>query len=392
MNIHLRDKNNFNKFSINLYIFLLCLNISSRIISASTFKNFIFIEKSLWNSLLAKITMITCLGIFLLKQRYFKRKLIIMLILSLCAFMITTKSNNRGFLEIFLFILAYPKNIDTAKIAKWQSYTFIAVTSFVFSMYKLGFINGVTELRGELIRNSSGFSSANGFANIVFLSLITFMYYKQDKWSLKHSIIWSVIIIYIYMITNSRMSFIMELIILSIMTFRCFKNKIFKEIVYKLSKLSFIFNLTLCILATAFYVKGYFLEFLIKLNSILTYRLSYMSKYFIDPGVSLFGKEMVMVSKAQSLISDERWSGLDNSYMYMLIGWGIIGLLIFTLFMYMLGKYMKETNNYYGALYILIISFIGITENFLAIVYYNFSIILISQMINEVKRRKIVDE
>ena len=56
--------------------------------------------------------------------------------------------------------------------------------------------------------------------------------------------------------------------------------------------------------------------------------------------------------------------------------------------MYMLAKYLKSTKNYYGALYTLIISFVGITENFLVIVPYNFTIILIAQMISERKKRR----
>lgn len=388
MNTQIKGKSRANQFSINLYIFLLCLNISSRIVSASTLSSFLFIEKSSWNSILAKITMITCLGMFLLKERHLKRKVVTMLILSGVAIIITIMSNNMAFSQIFFFILAYPVNLDTVRIAKFQSYTFNGVTAFVFFMYQAGFINGVIEWRDEIIRNSCGFSSANGFANIVFLSLITFMYYKQDKWKLRHSITWVGIIIYVYMMTNSRMSFMLELIVVAVMIFRCFKNNRFKNLIYTLAQYSFTGGLIFSILTTIFYVNGYFTVALTKLNFLLTYRLSYMGKYFIDPGVSLFGQVLTMVSKAQELSSGERWSGLDNSYMYMLIAWGSVGILIFTLFMHMLGKYMKQTKNYYGALYTLIISFVGITENFLAIVYYNFAIILIAQMISEGNRRK----
>ena len=113
-----------------------------------------------------------------------------------------------------------------------------------------------------------------------------------------------------------------------------------------------------------------------------------MSKYFIDPGISPFGQVLTMVSKSQAASTGERWKGLDNSYIYMLIVWGVFGVIIFTLFMYLLGKYLKKTKNYYGALYTLIISLVGITENFLVIVPYNFSIILIAEMLSERRRKK----
>ena len=89
-----------------------------------------------------------------------------MLILSIFTIITTVKSNNMGFVQIFSFILAYPANLDIIKIAKWQSYTFNWITAFVFFMYKTGFITGVIDWRDEKIRNSCGFTSANGFLNI----------------------------------------------------------------------------------------------------------------------------------------------------------------------------------------------------------------------------------
>ena len=388
MNTQIKVKSRDNQFSINLYIFLVCLNIASRIISSSTLSSFLFIEKSLWNSILIKITIFGCFGIFLLNKKYVKRKILIMLILSIFTIITTVKSNNMGFVQIFSFILAYPDNLDIIKIAKWQSYTFNWITAFVFFMYKTGFITGVIDWRDEKIRNSCGFTSANGFANTILLSLMIFMYYKQDKWKLKHSIIWTSIIVYVYTMTNSRMSFIFELVVVAIMTFRYFKNKNFEKFIFILSKYAFNSCLIFSILITILYANGYFTKALTALNALLTYRLSYMMKYFKDPGITLFGQGLTMVSKAQALSTGERWSGLDNSYMYMLIVWGIVGIFIFTLFMYMLAKYLKSTKNYYGALYTLIISFVGITENFLVIVPYNFTIILIAQMISERKKRR----
>lgn len=388
MNIQTKGKSNANQMSVILYIFLLCLNVASRIVSSSTLTSFLFVEKGLWNNILTKITIVGCFGIFILNKKYSIRKLVIMLILFVFAIIITKMSNNMSFIQISSFVLAYPDNIDTVKIAKWQSYTFNVVTVFVFFMYQSGFIIADINWRNGIIRNSCGFTSANGFANTILLSLIIFMYYKQDRWKLRHSIIWFGVVSYVYIMTNSRMSFILELIVVIIMTFRYFKNKRFKNCIYSLSQYSFVSSLFFSVLITVIYVKGYFTVALTALNSFLSYRLSYMSRYFIDPGISPFGQVLTMVSKSQAASTGERWKGLDNSYIYMLIVWGVFGVIIFTLFMYLLGKYLKKTKNYYGALYTLIISLVGITENFLVIVSYNFSIILIAEMLSERRRKK----
>ncbi|MEH7746763.1 hypothetical protein V7659_17215, partial [Neobacillus drentensis] len=353
-----------NQLRISAYIFLLCLNVCSRIVGSSTLTHFLFVEKSLWSALLPKITIVGCLAIFLSYRRQSKKKLMIMMVLSIFVLIITEMSNNMAFSQIFFFVIAYPITLDARKIAKWESYCFIAVTAFVFLMYKAGLISGNEDFREEIVRNSCGFSSANGFANTILLSLIAFVYYKQDRWKLKHSIIWSCVIAYVFALTNSRMSCALGLFVVVVMTFWYFKGKQIKKFIYTFSECSFIVGLGLSVLATVLYVNGYFMVALTALNSFLTYRLSYMSQYFLDPGISLFGQVLVMVSKAQMLSTGERWSGLDNSYMYMLIVWGIVGIAIFTLFMVFLGKYLKRTENYYGALCVLVLSIVGIKENY----------------------------
>lgn len=383
MYIQLKRKKRTRQFRSEIYILLICLAVCSKIISSSNITSFLFIEKSLWNALVLRITIVGCILIFLFNRRHSKMKVAIAIGLSIVVVAITEMSNNHAFAQMYFFILAFPSGTDIREIAKWESYCFIGLTVFIVLCYQLGIISGDMVIRDGIIRNSSGFTSANGFANTVLLALTTYVYYKQDKWKIKHSIVWTIIVYYAYISTNSRMSFVLELVVVSVMTLWSIKRYNKGKFIQNFAVYIFLIGMFFSVIVTVLYVRGYFMAALSELNRFFTYRISFMSKYFLDPGISLFGRVMVMVTRAQELSTGERWSGLDNSYVYILIAWGIIGAIIFIFLMVQLGKYLKQRKDMYGSLCLIILSIVGLTENYLASVAYNFAIIMIAHMISE---------
>ena len=295
---------------------------------------------------------------------------------------------------MYAAILAFPKNLSTKKIAKWLSYTIFFTSLVVITMYFMGMIVGDTNLRGSITRLSYGFTSPNAFGNTVLLWMLFYVYYKFDNWDYKSSALCIFITCVVYCITNSRMAFAMEMLLLVVIHFWLIRKRNEHKLLYTLATCAYPFFTAVCYIVTFIYSKGIFYSQLSRLNKFMSYRLGFMKNYLNEYGVKPFGQVIQTVSRAQQLATGETWSGLDNSYMYILICWGLV-LTILLCFLYiMLGKYLKKHGNCIGAICVLIFCIVGLTESYLTNISYNLAAILIAEMLssNMIRREESVDE
>lgn len=378
MNLRIKKSSFFS----GIYILMLCLNVGIKVLVSSNVSSIFFISKSSWDYLIPRASLFICLVLFIVQRVQTKRKLILMSIMSIAVLVTIIEVDTLTLAIIFLFIMSYPGTLQEGTVAKWISYTYIVSILYVLCLYFSGVINGYTVGRGEIIRYSSGFTSANGFANMVLYSLIAYIYYKRENWSMKQTVIWSVAVGYVYTTTNGRMSCLLALSLIVIMTLWHFRNRKSKKI-YFLATVAFPICMAVSIIVTYLYDNNYFKQALIAFDVFTSFRLSYMVKYFNEPGISIFGQMVKTVTKAQSLVTGEKWSGLDNGYLFMLIFWGILGTSIYTFLVMSLGSYFKKKDNKYGPLCVIALCLIGLTENGMINVGTNLLVIMIAQMINE---------
>ena len=178
------------------------------------------------------------------------------------------------------------------------------------------------------------------------------------------------------------MSLVLSLFFLMLKKENRFKGKI----LYQISKLCFPVLMIVCYICSWLYKGGYYISQLNILNIMMSYRLGFMRNYLRGYGIKLFGQTIKTVSYSQALRTGEAWSGLDNSYMYILICWGLIIAIILSLLYYQLGKYNYEKTNKYEAFVVIVLCIIGITENYLSLVGDNIAIIMIAIMLNKNSR------
>ena len=373
-------------FCIGLYIFTICFNLIMQTLAGTNIQNILFIPKEVLYSLTPKISLLLFIIIFFINGTVSKRIMYVSLVLGIVTIIITSITNNYALALMFMAIMTCPSGMEISTIAKWEKRSLFCLIVFTIALAVMGIIPSDVVYRENAIRNSYGFTSANAFANSTLIWMLLFGLQKKERWNWRDTIFCGSIAVAVFLFTNSRMAFIMSLV-LSLFFLMLKKENRFKgKILYQISKLCFPVLMIVCYICSWLYKGGYYISQLNILNIMMSYRLGFMRNYLRGYGIKLFGQTIKTVSYSQALRTGEAWSGLDNSYMYILICWGLIIAIILSLLYYQLGKYNYEKTNKYEAFVVIVLCIIGITENYLSLVGDNIAIIMIAIMLNKNSR------
>lgn len=372
----------------NIYIFLLCVYAAATVLASSNITHIFFIKKSSVYTFVGQWIAPLLFILFLYAGKLKKSKLVLMSALSILVFAITIKSQNRGFSIMYAAMLAYPINLQAKKVSKWICRTIMLASLTVLFLFICGLIPGDINLRGTITRYSCGFSSPNAFGNTVLIWMILYIYTKFEKWNWKKFILCLVIACTTYKITNSRMSLLIELFLILMICIWVIKKGHIKNGLYNFASIIYSVATLLCLVLTIVYSKGIFYRQLSVLNVFMSYRLGFMRNYYQNYGIKLFGQGIVTVSRTQQLATGEAWSGIDNSYMYIMICWGFVISIVFCILYFKVGQYLKRKGDYIGAVVIIALCIVGLTESYLSNIAYNFAAILIAEMLSTSLRKK----
>ena len=373
-------------FCIGLYIFTICFNLIMQTLAGTNIQNILFIPKEVLYSLTPKISLLLFIIIFFINGTVSKRIMYVSLVLGIVTIIVTSITNNYALALMFMAIMTCPSGMEISTIAKWEKRSLFCLIVFTIALAVMGIIPSDVVYRENAIRNSYGFTSANAFANSTLIWMLLFGLQKKERWNWRDTIFCGSIAVAVFLFTNSRMAFIMSLV-LSLFFLMLKKENRFKgKILYQISKLCFPILMIVCYICSWLYKGGYYISQLNILNIMMSYRLGFIRNYLRGYGIKLFGQTIKTVSYSQALRTGEAWSGLDNSYMYILICWGLIIAIILSLLYYQLGKYNYEKTNKYEAFVVIVLCIIGITENYLSLVGDNIAIIMIAIMLNKNSR------
>ena len=373
-------------FCIGLYIFTICFNLIMQTLAGTNIQNILFIPKEVLYSLTPKISLLLFIIIFFINGTVSKRIMYVSLVLGIVTIIVTSITNNYALALMFMAIMTCPSGMEISTIAKWEKRSLFCLIVFTIALAVMGIIPSDVVYRENAIRNSYGFTSANAFANSTLIWMLLFGLQKKERWNWRDTIFCGSIAVAVFLFTNSRMAFIMSLV-LSLFFLMLKKENRFKgKILYQISKLCFPVLMIVCYICSWLYKGGYYISQLNILNIMMSYRLGFMRNYLRGYGIKLFGQTIKTVSYSQALRTGEAWSGLDNSYMYILICWGLIIAIILSLLYYQLGKYNYEKTNKYEAFVVIVLCIIGIAENYLSLVGDNIAIIMIAIMLNKNSR------
>lgn len=294
---------------------------------------FILLLVEMWNNLpivrnnhnllillgLAVIVIFNIITIVKQKQIYRKKENIFFLLIAILCFFCYLFSKNFTILKYAIIMFSFINlNFETFIKTDLKMKILLFVSVFLLYMGNALIYNEFSREDGSM-RYALGFNHPNTLGMYLMMISLEFLYIKRNdlKWYYFPLIIF--IILFIMIIPQSRTSAIAIIIYLGYLIFRKWIIKILNNKVIRNILLWIVPILTLCSLGLTFgYQKGLF----IRLNDILSDRLNYYHGFLASYDVTLFGtvwnEKLLRVT-------------LDNSYIFLLLQFGILIYLIFTL-------------------------------------------------------------
>lgn len=276
----------------------------------------------------------------------------------------------------FLFITAYPNSISLKKLSLFLCKTMLIATAIIIILCILGIFPDNTSLRVNVLRHSLGFITPNAFGNTIILAFFLKIFGSWDNWKVKDTIFWVVLTLVTYFYANSRASFYLSIFILILLWIH--KNRIIpkkiEKIVYDMPVPVFLICLVLSIGLTIYFSKNqnnlyYFY------NNLFSGRPYYLIHFYNNYGIQFFGhKNIYAVGYADMQASNGflQWMGIDNSYVFISIYFGVFYLVYMFIIYFFAWKNVKEKKNWGGIIYLTLLAIMGLTENYMHTIALNF--------------------
>lgn len=271
----------------------------------------------------------------IIMNKYTKKQLLLMLVLSSIAMAISYKTKSFFFLKNLLIIFAC-KDLNFNKFVKVDFVVRFILYLSVIILNQNGLIESydiyrITE-KGIIERKSLGFSHPNFLGSITFILCCEWLYIRKFKIDFITIVPLALGWYVIYGIANSRSAALVFILLLAIyfalLQWKSIStNKIFSKIMIFFPIICF----GLSIIEYIMYLKNP--DILIKLDDNLYARAYYIAQYIDKYGWNLFGTK----------INKEDLNPLDNAYFYVIINYGILAEFIFVYYFYkLLNKIYKN--------------------------------------------------
>ena len=348
-------------FAYGLYIFIGIMNISFFQIYTNNITKYINI-----------LCMLILLYNELLNKKICIKEIFLLLFVSLLAFPVTI--HNNGTLFIMILFIYCARSIDFRKIAKFSLLESILLLFLVIFSSKIGIITNYISTEGGRIREYLGFRYALFSPMILFNITALELYLHKDKFSPFRYIILFILNYYVYIKTDSRLSFYLSiLLILFIAILTRFPNFFKKRnVLCKIMVFSFILCSIFSLVTTINY--DYSNPYMSKLNEILGRRL-YLGHISLDMyPINLLGHDTKYIGNGLDMYGNKT-SGtyfyVDCLYLNLLEKYGLIFTVILLLLLtYSLSNTLKE-KDYFLLVILTFFALHGIIDDLEIYIYYN---------------------
>lgn len=307
---------------------------------------------------------------FLLSQ-HFSIKSFVKLVILTAITIITYFYNGADVFVYSILLLVLASNIYVEKIAKAYLWVTVVSTAVVMLLSFVGVSQLAMSAKGQIVY-CFGFTTANTFAIITLKILLAVICAYYDKIRFRHILLLAMLCFLINCITASRTSFYASIVAIVLLLYAkyyriSFESKMSMVII---SILPFIF-VGLSILASSWYRNGAALGVLF--NTLLSNRLYYANYYLQKYNFTIFGNTLETVSSYTARTLNVGWLGLDNSYLYAILGYGAI-ICIIIMILYCCGARTAWAEKKKGLIIaIIVFGIYGVTENGWSNCWLNFT-------------------
>lgn len=365
----------------NFYMVIFTLWYSTEIIFNTTLKSIAGMPADMISNMISWLIFGMLMVQIVFLQPYKKRELVIIAAITLPLICTTILSGNRLLLPAWMFIVA-AKKIELNKIIFAAYRVLLLMIPLVALLCLSGFIEDNNRyMRWGLHRSSLGFAHPNGLGLRLFQMIVCHCYVHRNKLSKSSYFFILGTIILTVAVPKSQTAYI-SLIILFIvlLIFRLIKNYQHLMHIFLKSLLigAFLFNF-LSIVLSFINVKQY--GILSQVDKWMAERFSYSHTAWLLYGVSFFGQKVYITETEREIVGIKQFLYLDNAYMSILIRYGIVVFLMFSLFYILLIK--KVVNQQEGMLAIILFLYAlyGVMENGLYQITHNIFLIAFSNLL-----------
>ena len=266
----------------------------------------------------------------------------------LFAFLMPALLTEYRFLWYMGFLIVGAKDVDFDKILKVYLVIGITVMVAAFGASQYGMIEDLvytTQRYGkEFFRHSYGIVYPTDYAAHLFFIVLSVVILFEKKMCVMTKVWISLLVAVSVMMTSNAQTSMISLVVFSIL---CVVEHVYKKQVSFLEKIS---RWTSILCASVFWGLTYLYDasntLLVKLNGYLSGRLAISSKGLEDYDIKLFGQTIIEEGNGRSTEFREDYFFLDDSYIRILLEYGlIIFVVVLLVFVYTSKKAVKYKRN-----------------------------------------------
>lgn len=370
------NKLNFKNQSIEktYFLFFILYNVSYLLFGTSSLQSVVSI-----GSIAQSINMIVCVaffGIFFLTPQKISQWVWKLVALGIGA-AVYISSKESSYFIFTLALVAYPK-IENSNFFKNDLFYRTTAVVIIFLAGVFSLIPSVIGTRSfgvdNIVRNSFGFVHPNILGAVVVSLVSEFILWRRDNMTKLEILIVIFISFILNKYVNSRSAVItiwFILIVLTLYKIPIFKKNLEKVITKKWIMCIYLLMFGLSMIAIFKYMPGTGGSAWDQLNKLLSGRIGIVKDYFDSTSISLLPQTLAMYGSTNTVV-------LDNTYMYLLLRFGLLATLMFLLVTIFKGKNLIDLKDVYGIIVFIAFSIFGLMES--TAFYPGLNMFLIIQM------------
>lgn len=362
----------------NFFIYIFILWYSVEIIYNSTLKSIMGIPVEKISGVVTWLVFALLMVQIVLFQSYTKKELIVIAVITLPIVVATVLSGQRTMMSAWMFVVA-SKNTELDHVIRTAYKILLIMVPVIILLCLSGFIENGVLMRGSVLRYSLGFSHPNQLGLRVFQLVACHCYVHKDNLNKLNYVFVFLATVFLVMVPNSQAAYITTGTLL-FMLFLCRYIMDHKPIYMKLYERCILFG-AFCLNLFSIIFSGINVSenfFLARLDSWLSSRFSVCHKVWVMYGVSFFGQRIYVTEEERRLVGIKSALWLDNAYVSILLRYGILVFMIFSICYLYLIKVVEMQKNDVLVIILFLYALYGTIESGLYMITHNIFLITFS--------------
>ena len=287
-----------------------------------------------------------------------------------------------------MLVISYPSGLNSKKLVKYIAISLIVELVLAVFLSQVGVINDFVSSRlgGTRVRHSFGFVTASAFSAFYTVIVLCITYEKFEILRIRDIIFLELGGLVVYYYTDTRLG----LLLVTFDTLVCLIFILGRNYFYwhgsffsNFSFIPYVISAIFSIGSTIYLSHRIGSSLYFYLNTLLSGRINHQVWYYKNYGIHFWGSETELVGRVEQYLTGKAWNGVDNSYIFTLITYGIFGLLVVSSLFWIIAKYARKYKRHDLGGYLTMLAIMGITEAIFNDLPYNLAFLLAGEIVSE---------